>query len=373
MLDGCRMIIAVSDLHLGDPVSNRLGFIEFVTEYLAPRKEDITDLVLLGDILDLWRRDNSKVLLNYMNILSKICSLGFKVTYIVGNHDIFMLDYRGQEKKKEDITRTPQLPENLLITYSHELLSGKEKFRFIHGYQSDYWYARPFYEAFCRSMCLIDEQRSDTLGVWQLMVDELTKNSPHSVSRLKQLTTEKLFQIERKLAGPLEANGSSIEESMLDNLCLLDNFVEFRSSELNEKEKNILETIRKEVTQVTTNFSFGLLNEHWIELVEISTKGNLDQIASRFLDTWRETARYIITNKENIDEMHKNQLIRSCKRIATIIVGELEHDDFLVGGHSHNPYVDRQNKIADAGCWINKKANYIVIEDGEIACNDWTQ
>ena len=87
------MIIAVSDLHLGDPLSNKPGFKQFIDEFLKPKSDEITHLVLLGDVFDFWRRDSPTVLLDNLDILNSISSLGFHVIYAVGNHDFNMIEY----------------------------------------------------------------------------------------------------------------------------------------------------------------------------------------------------------------------------------------------------------------------------------------
>ena len=92
------MIIVVSDLHLGDPASNRSGFLSFIDEFLKPNREEITDLVLLGDILDLWRRNSSTIIIDNLDILQTVCALGFPVHYIVGNHDMTMTSKFGPNK-----------------------------------------------------------------------------------------------------------------------------------------------------------------------------------------------------------------------------------------------------------------------------------
>ena len=150
------MIIAVSDLHLGDQASNRQGFASFIEDFLKPKRDDITDLVLLGDILDLWRRNSSTVILENLDILNDVCALDFRVHYMVGNHDFIMTELGSG---KDDVglpERSPFNPNNLTIGEDQTLTNGGRKFRFIHGHQMSYWYALPFYEAFSRSMCIVN-------------------------------------------------------------------------------------------------------------------------------------------------------------------------------------------------------------------------
>lgn len=90
-------------------------------------EDDITDFVLLGDIMDFWRSRDIDILHAYKGILSKLKILAGKVTlhYIVGNHDYYIL------KLKE------MYPEYypFKVEKSVRLGEGENKFYFIHGYQ----------------------------------------------------------------------------------------------------------------------------------------------------------------------------------------------------------------------------------------------
>ncbi len=143
------MIVAVSDIHLGDKASNRAGFTDFIERYLKPNSERIAELYLLGDILDFWRRDTSTVIFDNLEILKSICSLGFHVFYIVGNHDLIMADVNNEHPARDAPAEQAQYPDNMTICTSHHLSDGIRNFLFIHGHQIDYWYALPFYQAFC--------------------------------------------------------------------------------------------------------------------------------------------------------------------------------------------------------------------------------
>ncbi|NOQ48104.1 MAG: hypothetical protein GQ576_03025 [Methanococcoides sp.] len=54
-------IVVVSDVHLGTDEANEEKFIKFLKELDF---EKIEHFVLLGDIIDIWRRDLQKQLLN---------------------------------------------------------------------------------------------------------------------------------------------------------------------------------------------------------------------------------------------------------------------------------------------------------------------
>ncbi len=54
-------MFVVSDQHLGYENSDKKSFNQFLDSLLNER--EVTDLVLLGDVVDMWRRDASGVFL----------------------------------------------------------------------------------------------------------------------------------------------------------------------------------------------------------------------------------------------------------------------------------------------------------------------
>ena len=83
------MIIVVSDVHLGCQSSNKKEFMQFLEMCDTP---EIDHLVLLGDILDFWRRNNAHVIVENSDVLEKIGHLkAKKIHYVVGNHDYYIL------------------------------------------------------------------------------------------------------------------------------------------------------------------------------------------------------------------------------------------------------------------------------------------
>ena len=85
----------VSDVHLGYKNADKDAF----NRFLDSLKSDMetTDLVLLGDIVDMWRRDASGVFLENWDVVQKIISLKQKmrIHYVAGNHDYHVLQMRG--------------------------------------------------------------------------------------------------------------------------------------------------------------------------------------------------------------------------------------------------------------------------------------
>ena len=80
-------IVAFSDVHLGYDQADSDGFLEFI-KYLQSRS-DLGDVVIVGDLVDLWRRDVIGLefeLSKYVEEL-KILQKTAKVHYVAGNHD----------------------------------------------------------------------------------------------------------------------------------------------------------------------------------------------------------------------------------------------------------------------------------------------
>ena len=81
-------IIAVSDVHLGymnasktESFSDKKSFVSFL-DGLAGR-DDITDFVICGDLLDMWRRDMVGVTIENLDILSRFQKLASKMKFII--------------------------------------------------------------------------------------------------------------------------------------------------------------------------------------------------------------------------------------------------------------------------------------------------
>ena len=82
------MIIAIADLHLGSLIANKIGFQGFIHDFLKPNQSDISHLVMLGDILDLWRNTNSRVLAENADIITELGQLDMKKGFALTDEDI---------------------------------------------------------------------------------------------------------------------------------------------------------------------------------------------------------------------------------------------------------------------------------------------
>lgn len=145
------MIIVVSDVHLGTQNSNKKEFMSFLE---TCNSNEVEHLVLLGDILDFWRRNNAQVVVENSDVLEKIGHLkAKKVHYVVGNHDYYVL--RLSRRYANDYFHFP-------VSKSLRLTDGDSKFYLTHGYELEVLAnLEPIsienYESFCDRMCFSED------------------------------------------------------------------------------------------------------------------------------------------------------------------------------------------------------------------------
>ncbi|MCM1377593.1 MAG: UDP-2,3-diacylglucosamine diphosphatase [Clostridium sp.] len=91
----------LSDLHLGAPYfPDSREAEDRVVKFLDFIKEDADALYLLGDILDYWYEYRNVVPRGYVRFFGKLAELAdreVEITWIIGNHDIWMFDYLRDE------------------------------------------------------------------------------------------------------------------------------------------------------------------------------------------------------------------------------------------------------------------------------------
>lgn len=144
-------VVVVSDQHLGYTNSDKTAFKSFL-DHLAQDPE-VTDLVLLGDVVDMWRRDASGIFLENDDTIQKILALSnkIKVYFVAGNHDYHVLELQNHSypfKFRKDLTLT----------------DGNVTYRFLHGYEFDPEQQIPWMEALCRMMS--DQVGGFESGFW---------------------------------------------------------------------------------------------------------------------------------------------------------------------------------------------------------------
>ena len=173
-------VIVVSDVHLGYENSDKKSF----NIYLDGLQHDyeFTDLVLLGDLVDMWRRDSSGVFLENHDTFEKVLGLGQKVRahYVAGNHDFHVLKMKGHS-----------YPLNFIKGL--DLTDGDYNYRFLHGYEFDQDQKESHMEALCRVMS--DEVESIVSDAWSTMTRDL--------GDLRSMLVDPLMRERRKQQGGL--------------------------------------------------------------------------------------------------------------------------------------------------------------------------
>lgn len=119
--------IAVSDLHIGYELSNTKLFARFLNVISA---WDVDHLLLVGDIIEIWRRDMLGVLLQYSEIFTKLKELAesINVVCVAGNHDWHTLNI-GK------VIEYPKPFDNFVEEFKIDV--GDFYYRFVHGHQFD--------------------------------------------------------------------------------------------------------------------------------------------------------------------------------------------------------------------------------------------
>lgn len=254
--------IAVSDVHLGIEYSNRSKFIDFI----ADLGDDVDHLVLLGDILDFWRRDPVGVLLENTDIIQKLMSLEPEknVSYVVGNHDFHLIQFpRSYFGARFDLKR------DLSLEY------GGTKYRFIHGHQ-------------------IENKQFDTLEKYETFADALCM-AGDDVGMAADMIWEKIGE-----------EGGSI-------LDIIRNFLGISTDSSNTSPKATLPWIKERIGQI---------------LLE-----------------------------------PEERMMKKYEKYAIELVNEKYKGEFLIYGHSHDPHVTMEKKLANTGSWVKGSSDYLQIDE----------
>lgn len=168
-------IILISDMHLGQSVSNRDDFSKFVT-WLAENPP--LKLIILGDLLDFWRRTNAEVLTENKDILDRLFGIRTEIVYVVGNHDYAIWDIA-------DRTGKGGLFGNFEIAKSLRFKCGGEYYYCTHGYDLDVAVTMEgmpldVYEAFAAAQC----RAGDGLGSLASLLWDAISLAGSGVSKL---------------------------------------------------------------------------------------------------------------------------------------------------------------------------------------------
>lgn len=137
---GGKSTYFLSDLHLGaryfkDPheVERR------VVRFLDSIKEDAEAVYLVGDVLDYWFEYRYAVPRGYVRFFGKLAELsdsGVKITWMIGNHDIWIFDYLPRELGIEVVDGVMERViqgKRCFITHGDGVGKLPRMFRFIRG------------------------------------------------------------------------------------------------------------------------------------------------------------------------------------------------------------------------------------------------
>lgn len=125
----------ISDLHLGARyITNEHAREREIVGFLKSIADDAGELYLVGDILDYWFEYKTVVPRGYVRFfgqLAEMADAGVKITWLIGNHDIWLFDYLRDEiglTVVDGIMRKNIMGKNFIITHGDGV--GKLDFGF---------------------------------------------------------------------------------------------------------------------------------------------------------------------------------------------------------------------------------------------------
>lgn len=346
-------IVVVSDLHLGYQEQSLRDFTYFVRNYLA--KNEITNLVLLGDILEFWRVCPTHLREACWKILEEISTLDNiqKTFYIHGNHDYIV--YEPETRKQLRLGSFGfEFP-----PYPLYLKSGDRQFFFLHGYElkESEQYGYTFYRYWCRYYCMLVCQAEERWRIghsfWQWL------------DKIRQFF---FWRRNRKRRKHCEQAADDIEAIHAKGI---DSFYQFSQAQKD------LPFIASKKMRVTHNKR---------KMIEVCEAGLTHPSSRGLFDRLKDPSRII-------HEAARAELWQVAQNKY-----KLKKDDFMIIGHTHGTwiqppgtpsYIPKSSSpasklpqwvtdvwrkdfggIANAGCWtqkfLSKKNSYLVIKDGKI-------
>jgi UDP-2,3-diacylglucosamine pyrophosphatase LpxH len=137
------VILAVSDVHIGYEKANVEEFNRFLMAVSC--RTDVSRLVILGDLIDMWRRDVSGLFLENRRTIELLLELKRKiaVNYIVGNHDYHLRKLVGESYP---------LKFERAKHYCIRDTSGEVTYVFKHGWEFDFEQCPPVMEYLCMNL-----------------------------------------------------------------------------------------------------------------------------------------------------------------------------------------------------------------------------
>ncbi len=133
-----KSVYFISDLHLGakylaNPRGNELRVVRFL-ESITPNARE---LYLLGDVLDYWYEYKSVVPrghVRFLGQLARMADAGVKITWLTGNHDVWLFDYLSDEIGLTVLKRHTQLEiggKQFFLSHGDDVGYQKPSYRFM--------------------------------------------------------------------------------------------------------------------------------------------------------------------------------------------------------------------------------------------------
>jgi UDP-2,3-diacylglucosamine pyrophosphatase LpxH len=132
-------VVVASDQHLGYANSQVDCFIAFLDS--LSKRTDVGTLVVLGDWVDMWRRDVSGLFLEFHVTVQKLLELAsrMKIVVVAGNHDYHELMLLGSSYPFE-------------FQQNYSISSGGITYKFMHGWEFDYAQQPAAMELLCHNL-----------------------------------------------------------------------------------------------------------------------------------------------------------------------------------------------------------------------------
>lgn len=133
-----KAVYFISDLHLGATyLDSPIDYERRVVKWLRSIEGRVSHLYLLGDVLDYWYEYRNVVPRGYVRFFGQLASMadsGMKITWFIGNHDIWIFDYLPRELGIEVIDGervTEILGKRFFLAHGDALGKLPAGFRFI--------------------------------------------------------------------------------------------------------------------------------------------------------------------------------------------------------------------------------------------------
>jgi meiotically up-regulated gene 157 (Mug157) protein len=138
-------IVVASDQHLGYENSNADDFKNFL-DYILTKRNDIQSFILLGDLVDMWRRDASGIFLEFSWMINQLLNIRnskrIEIYIVAGNHDYHLLKLHGSSylfkfypKLPDSLSPSTAATQNNTINPLSQVINNKYIFK--HGWEFD--------------------------------------------------------------------------------------------------------------------------------------------------------------------------------------------------------------------------------------------